>query len=100
MQTRLCSNAKIADTQNRNEIMDRQTWQSEADNAALLLMSFLDVALGNTFLETLRSYPGGMDQGNTGKERLAFWSIAGAKRKLEEVPWGAVAGAAAGLAGG
>lgn len=92
------SNAKIADTtEQRNEINDRQTWQSEAtDNASLLSEMSSDVALGNTSWKDIRGVTGGQMAGNTLKG-VASGAIAGAKIGG---PWGAVAGAAAGLAGG
>ena len=92
------SNAKIADTtEQRNEINDRQTWQSEAiDNASLLSEMSSDVALGNTSWKDIRGVTGGQMAGNTLKG-VASGAMAGAKIGG---PWGAVAGAAAGLAGG
>ena len=92
------SNAKIADTtEQRNEINDRQTWQSEAtDNASLLSEISSDVALGNTSWKDIRGVTGGQMAGNTLKG-VASGAMAGAKIGG---PWGAVAGAAAGLAGG
>lgn len=92
------SNAKIADTtEQRNEISDRQTWQSEAtDNASLLAEMSSDVALGNTSWRDIRGVTGGQMAGNTLKG-VASGAMAGAKIGG---PWGAVVGAAAGLAGG
>lgn len=92
------SNDKIADTtEQRNEINDRQTWQSEAtDNASLLAEMSSDVALGSTSWRDIRGVTGGQMAGNTLKG-VASGAMAGAKIGG---PWGAVAGAAAGLAGG
>ena len=92
------SNSQIADTtEQRNDISDRQNWQSEAtDNASLLAEMSSDVALGNTSWRDVRCVTGGQMAGNTLKGTLSG-AMAGAKIGG---PWGAVAGAAAGLAGG
>ena len=92
------SNAKIADTTGqRNDIADRQNWQSEAtDNASLLAEMGSDVALGNTSWRDVRGVTGGQMAGNTLKGTLSG-AMAGAKIGG---PWGALAGAAAGLLSG
>ena len=92
------SNAKIADTTGqRNDIADRQNWQSEAtDNASLLAEMGRDVALGNTSWRDVRGVTGGQMAGNTLKGTLSG-ATAGAR---VGGPLGAIIGGGIGLLSG
>ena len=92
------SNSQIADTtEQRNDIADRQTWQSEAtDNASLLAEMGSDVALGNTSWRDVRGVTGGQMAGNTLKGTLSG-AMAGAKIGG---PIGAIVGGGVGLLSG
>ena len=92
------SNSQIADTTGqRNDIADRQNWQSEAtDNASLLAEMGSDVALGNTSWRDVRGVTGGQMAGNTIKGTLSG-AMAGAK---VAGPLGAIIGGGVGLLSG
>lgn len=92
------SNSQIADTtEQRNDIADRQNWQSEAtDNASLLAEMGRDVALGNTSWRDVRGVTGGQMAGNTLKGTLSG-AMAGAK---VGGPLGAIVGGGVGLLSG